>query len=67
MSDPDTTWLLFVFRDLGVVAQWHSIDAKPPLRSSEALPSTMAWPAGSYLSRLLETPHTAVVDPLSAR
>jgi hypothetical protein len=26
MSDPDTTWLLFDFRDSGTVAEWHAID-----------------------------------------
>lgn len=32
------------------------IEAKPPLRSSETVPSKTAWPAGSCRSRLLETP-----------
>lgn len=26
MTDPDTTWLLFDFRDPAVVAEWHAID-----------------------------------------
>ena len=35
------------------------VDAEPQLRSSETLLSKIAWPAGSHLSQLLETPPIA--------